>query len=136
MRDYFKDPVRRAKKNVAQRGNYSRYMKPKRRDPDFWRVQIVKDIRARAKKNGIEFDLVAEDIVIPHACPILGAPLVFGGGLHNPDGPSVDRIIPSRGYVKGNIEVISYRANVLKRDCTDPEVFRRIAKYIEDRLSH
>ncbi len=44
--------------------------------------------------------------------------------------PTLDRIIPSRGYVRGNIAVISFRANFLKRDATLDEL-RKIIRYIE-----
>ena len=36
--------------------------------------------------------------------------------------PSLDKVIPSLGYVKGNIWVISYRANTIKNNCTFEEI--------------
>jgi hypothetical protein len=36
--------------------------------------------------------------------------------------PSLDRIDPSRGYIPGNVQVISNRANLLKRDGTLREI--------------
>jgi hypothetical protein len=47
---------------------------------------------------------------------------------------SLDRIDPVLGYVQGNIAVISHLANTLKNNCTDPQVFRRIAEYLETAL--
>lgn len=38
--------------------------------------------------------------------------------------PSIDRIIPELGYVRGNIAVISMRANKLKSDATSEELER------------
>lgn len=38
---------------------------------------------------------------------------------------------PALGYVPGNIAVISHLANTIKSNCTDPEVFRRVARYLE-----
>jgi len=55
-------------------------------------------------------------------CPILGIPLIPGIGAQSPNSPSLDRIIPSLGYVKGNIAVISYRANAMKNDATIDEL--------------
>jgi hypothetical protein len=55
-------------------------------------------------------------------CPALGVPLVFG--RRSPNNPSLDRIKPELGYVKGNIAVISRRANAIKQDATADELFR------------
>lgn len=56
------------------------------------------------------------DIIIPETCPMLGIKLEFGfdkqGGNFN--SPSLDRIIPELGYTKGNVMVISKRANMIK----------------------
>lgn len=38
------------------------------------------------------------------------------------DSPSIDRIIPELGYTKGNIRVISNRANLLKSNATIEEL--------------
>jgi hypothetical protein len=42
--------------------------------------------------------------------------------------PSIDRIIPSLGYVRGNVVIVSMRANRIKTDATDAEL-RRVAKF-------
>lgn len=39
------------------------------------------------------------------------------GGVKD-NSPSLDKIVPSKGYVVGNIQVISYKANRLKGDCS------------------
>jgi hypothetical protein len=81
--------------------------------------------RNRAKTDGIVFDLGVADIVIPESCPILGIPLMRrAGNCAGPNSPSLDRIIPSRGYVRGNVQVISHRANSMKRDDTLDELVR------------
>ena len=68
--------------------------------------------------------------VIPTECPVLGIKLNLkipnrgdrGDNLRNYDSPSLDKIIPSLGYAKGNIWVISYRANTIKNNCTFEEI--------------
>jgi hypothetical protein len=85
--------------------------------------QLVARLRGRAKKHNIPFDLTVDDISIPDHCPVLGIPIKFGQDVHDRDNsPSVDRIIPSLGYVKGNIIVVSFRANRIKNDATVQEL--------------
>lgn len=69
--------------------------------------------RKRARERGIQFQLSAAEIIIPQTCPALGIPLRLGD-RRSPNSPSLDRIEPWRGYVSGNVRVISDRANRLK----------------------
>lgn len=70
--------------------------------------------KERAKKYGLEFNLTEEDIVIPDKCPILEVPLVIGTKDDYEYSPSIDRIDNSKGYIKGNINIISKKANSMK----------------------
>lgn len=72
---------------------------------------ILHRARARARKTGLDFDLDLADIVIPDLCPELGIPLERLAGFASPGTPSIDRIDNSRGYVRGNVRIISFRAN-------------------------
>ena len=67
----------------------------------------------RAKQKGLDFNITKEDIVIPDTCPLLGIPM---------ESPSLDRIDSTKGYTKGNVWVISNRANTLKNDATLSEL--------------
>ena len=69
--------------------------------------------KSRARKKGREFSIELSDIVVPAVCPVLGTPVVS---------PSLDRIDSSKGYVKGNVRVISKRANMLKNNATIEEL--------------
>lgn len=89
--------------------------------------------KRRAKQKGLEFDIEVSDILIPELCPILDIPLFFTEGQKTPNTPSVDRVDNSKGYIKGNVKVISQKANTLKSSATLEQV-RRIVKYIEDNL--
>jgi hypothetical protein len=57
-------------------------------------------------------------------CPYLGIPLVHGTGKLTRSSPTLDRITPALGYVEGNVEVISYLANAMKRDATEEQLIR------------
>lgn len=92
---------------------------------------LLRGVKYSAKKNGAPFDLDPSDFEMPTTCPVLGIRIVFPAPPHTAGLPSFDRIIPELGYVKGNVRIISYRANILKRDCTDPAELRAVADYIE-----
>lgn len=62
-----------------------------------------------------------EDIVIPTHCPILGMPLAFTEG-ESDWSPSLDRIDPTKGYVRSNVQILSWRANQLKRNASLEEL--------------
>lgn len=90
--------------------------------------QILNRINSRAKKKGVTCTLVVADIKVPDVCPVFGTPLVYGDHKNT---PSIDRIIPSIGYTKENICVISNRANMLKGDATSEELFR-VAEWLRE----
>jgi len=79
---------------------------------------LLKTARNRALKRGTEFSIDLSDITIPEVCPILGIPLVISDGTGKPGGkmnsPSLDRIDNEKGYIKGNVQVISHMANSMK----------------------
>ena len=84
--------------------------------------KILARARHRAKKNNLPFNIELDDIVIPERCPLLGIPLKSSTDKTSPNNPSLDKIIPEKGYVKGNIWVVSLRANKLKNDATLQEL--------------
>ena len=97
------------------------------REFDLW-----SSAKERSNKKGIPFDIELSDIKIPEICPVLGIPINvrLGRGMRQPDSASLDKFIPSLGYVKGNIQVISWRANRLKSDGT-PEEWVKIAEWCQ-----
>jgi len=89
--------------------------------------------KGRARKLGRNFDLDLTDIVIPDICPMLDIPLFRGIGKHCSNSPSVDCIRPELGYVKGNVWVVSYRANTLKSNLT-LEQLKTLVSRIENKI--
>lgn len=92
--------------------------------------------KKRAKEVGVDFNLTEEDIKFPKICPALGIPVkleqIDGPRKRTNNTPSLDRIIPELGYVKGNVEMISWRANRLKNDATLFEL-EMLLRYMRDR---
>jgi hypothetical protein len=89
---------------------------------------------ARSKDKKIPFNIEPKDIIIPTTCPLLGIVLFKNGKRGNPTSPSVDRIIPSLGYVKGNIWVISVKANIAKSNLSIEE-FRYLLHHWEAKMN-
>lgn len=97
-----------------------------------YRQRIWQGAQYRAKKLNISFNIDLGDINIPDYCPVLGIQLkpTKGGFGRNRAAPSIDRINPSLGYIKGNIAIISWRANRIKNNYTSNEL-RMVADWLE-----
>lgn len=76
----------------------------------------------RASKKNLQFNIDIEDIIIPDICPVLNIPINSFKNIHSPNSITLDRINSKKGYVKGNIQVISFRANNIKKDMTAKEI--------------
>lgn len=78
--------------------------------------------------------ITPDNISTPEKCPILGIVLEYcARGINNPAAASPDRIDNSKGYIPGNVQVISFRANELKSDASLDELARISAYYGRDR---
>lgn len=93
--------------------------------------KLIQGALERARKYNLPFDITAEDVPIPQTCPVLGISITpnIGGRIAADNSPSLDRIIPEKGYVKGNVKVISYRANMIKNAGTIEE-HMKIVEYM------
>ena len=89
--------------------------------------------KTRAKKRGLEFNIEVADIVIHTYCPVLKIKLVPNVGKAKDSSPTLDRINNSKGYIKGNISVISRKANRRKSDLTLTEA-KRLVKYMQKKI--
>lgn len=89
----------------------------------------------RARANGLDFNISVEDFEIPEVCPIMNIPLVIHSGKSGgrPDSPALDRVDNSKGYVKGNVVVISHLANMMK-SCASVKELQIFAKWVMSRF--
>ena len=105
---------------VKNRAYFSTYMK------DYYKkrhkVAMLYRARKRAEKAGLPFDLTERDIVIPSHCPVLGIPLEIGSGSAKGNSPSIDRLKPELGYVKGNVLIVSHKANTIRSNASIEEL--------------
>jgi len=90
---------------------------------------LVNSARGRARAKGLPFDLTSDDLELPVRCPVLNIP-IQPGGQTTPNSPSIDRINPNLGYVKGNVIIISHLANRIKAEATPPQI-RAVADWVD-----
>lgn len=143
---YYTDPVYRAEKLKRRKEHYwanreakiEQVKKWREANPDRIAIHYSRRLGAkllwscakrRAKKLGIPFDIEISDISIPEGCPALGIKLESNKRHHHDNSPTLDRVIPSLGYVKGNIAVISLRANRIKNDASLLEI-EKVASWL------
>lgn len=137
-------PTRRAECRVCNAAYQRAYLQRRRVEApakEMWRRA-----RGRARKLGIAFE-IADDLIIPERCPVLGLRLT-SGGKRSASSPSLDRINPALGYVTDNIRIISDRANRLKGNRTlqqlkslanfgppaHREDYQKVARYLDREL--
>lgn len=85
----------------------------------------------RSTKNKLPFDLELKDIhleLVKGVCPKTGIEFEIkkkGSDYSNrsPFAPSIDKINPSKGYTKDNIQIVCWWYNAAKGRYTDEEVF-------------
>lgn len=116
-REYQREWYRKAREDKTQR------MATKR-------STMLASARKRAKKIGVPFSLSLADIIIPTECPILGILMPNDNSKISYNSPTLDRLIPSKGYVSGNVEVISMRANMIKTNATHEEI-QKVADWVK-----
>lgn len=93
-------------------------------EPSTYIGRLYNRTRSGATSRGIEFTIRESDLHPTSRCPILDIVLDYPSLLvrGNASTPSVDRIDNAKGYVPGNVQIISHRANILKNDATLAEL--------------
>lgn len=123
-------------KNREEYNRYCREKKKEKYSTEKRRESYIKNnakelyyaAKHRAKIKNINFTIDLEDVIIPTVCPVFGIPLDYRNRLH---APTLDRVINELGYIKGNVRVISSKANRLKNNGTIEE-FKQIIKYMQN----
>jgi hypothetical protein len=90
---------------------------------------ILKRLKERSIQKGLDFDLTVADIDVPLKCPVFGFDLRRNHKVPLFNSPSVDRINPTKGYTKDNIQIISQLANAMKQNAS-PEQLLKFAEWI------
>jgi len=125
MKEYRKSDKFKQSNSQVNRKLYSIQYSKTHKEYEMWRTS-----KSRAKRDNREFNIEVSDIIIPDICPVLGLFISKEAKGRQDNSPSLDRIDNSKGYVKGNICVISWKANNIKNVGTAEE-HRKIAEYID-----
>lgn len=92
-------------------------------------------LKHKAKSKNIPFTILESDLSYPEYCPVLGIKLNYSAKNISDNSPSIDKIIPELGYIKGNVKIISNRANRIKNDGSYEEHLA-VAEYIKSNTSN
>lgn len=90
--------------------------------------------RKKANNHFYEWTVDFGELEFPSHCPILGIEMDYFAERTQENSPSFDRVDSSKGYVKGNVIVCSWRANRIKNDGTAEEhrkIYEFLSKYID-----
>lgn len=132
------------KAKAAVKRCFARYKEqgidPNKRYKRDQRQMWASKVKTRAIQAGLDFDLGKEELLKmlePMVCERTGLPLSFKGEegkdrkrVH-PWAPSLDRIDSSRGYVRGNVQVVCWAYNVAKNQWADHVVLTMASALIE-----
>lgn len=87
-----------------------------------WVTRKICSMRRHSKKTGLPCDVDRDYIksLVVERCPVFGWELQYGMKLtdRRPNVATVDRIDNSKGYIKGNLHIISDQANKMKNDAS------------------
>lgn len=98
-----------------------------------WVYFMLAGAKHRAKRRQLPFDSNAVRELLaapPPCCPVFKTPFVSGKEHMTRNSPTLDRIVPALGYVRGNIALICARANSIKNDATAAEL-RAVADWLD-----
>lgn len=119
------NPEHRAKELLKKKESYTKNIE----------TALLTRARRRARVFGFEFNIDITDIKVPDICPILEVPIKVGTKNNYLFSPSLDRVDNTKGYIKGNIKVISMLANSMKNTADNELLYRfckNLPKYLQD----
>lgn len=100
------------------------------------KTNMLRSAKQRAKKKNLSCTISIDDFDIPETCPILGITLDFNFGSGGKDNsPTLDRINNDLGYIEGNVQVISAKANRMKSNGT-PEDIKKLYLWTINKFPH
>lgn len=125
-RQVFKDrPATNKKWNSSAKAKDSKQRWKNKNPKRAWAVYATGGAKMRAALKGLDFNLTSNYVesITPSVCPVFKEPFLFVGNKKmQPFSASLDRLDPTKGYVKGNVVVISMKANSIKNAYGSQEI--------------
>ena len=124
------DNIRQQKRRIDNKDQmlqYSRnYQENRRKDFNYRLQMLLNASKQRAETKGREHTITLQDIKNKYPkdgkCPIFGFNLEFNSSGFRDTSPSIDRIDSTKGYTIDNIQIISWKANSIKRNASLEEL--------------
>lgn len=111
------------RKNWAKENKDKLAINSKKYQERYPEKKMLKASKQNAKARNLEHTITLEDIVIPEYCPYLGIKLTTKVESTNVASTvSLDRIDSSKGYISGNVQVISRLANQMKSNANKEQL--------------
>lgn len=119
------------------RAVYNKARAARRANPEYRREESIKNnilnhkdplryllvaAKARSKKKGLDFAITKDHIHLVDYCPLLGIKLQMNWGQKEDNSYSIDRIDNTKGYIPGNVWIISEKANRIKNTASFEEL--------------
>ena len=100
---------------------------------DLWAIDATANAKQRAKRGAFLCDIDVDYVrsLVVNTCPLLGLPIVYDQTKLSDRSPTLDRKNPALGYTRGNLAVISHRANRLKSDSTIEELEKLLKNLVQ-----
>ena len=126
-KEYYSKPGAKERQKEYMKEYYSKPEVIERRKEYYSSIPgKLASIKSRSRIKNLEFNVTLEylESIYPDdsLCPLLNIPLDWNTTPKHPSTPSIDRIDNSKGYIKGNVQWVSWRANQLMRDATPDEL--------------
>lgn len=117
----------KANKNPNRKITYQKYKEQNKL------YNLINGAKQRAKKLEIPFNLDFDDLEKIMYCPVLNIELDWNANGLQDNSPSIDRIVPEIGYVKGNVRIMSNLANRMKSNATESQL-KEFAVWIQNNV--
>ena len=125
------------KRNLCQKCRNKQYTKYNKKRVEKKPLQYaVLSLKGRAKQRGLAFDLTPEYVKqlwneCGGICPMTGVPMLKKSYVNDPFSMSVDRLDPKKGYIKGNVRLISRWYNIARSNWGDKFVLEMCQRVIK-----